>query len=546
MKLRTCVTPDGNFTYGIHKPWFKVANMREESYLQSLGLDENDNPINNSVNFPAGEVEETHGEWIYEIPNPFPFRGATYIGKTWADSRAADPKSIKLPEPSPTSMTAFLERLLPSKGVSEDDLNQAFADLPETVLLALASNSTDPEDLIRLAELSCEFVYDQEEKLPRGLRFESDAKDSPKPKILHHDLFEALVNNPALPDIYKEVMVLRPGVQGDSEIVGEWPRKSESHVFEYMRRNSYIPWGHYASNMANDLVRYSISDISDRDFEGLRHLYYQRTYIRLAEQLEIKIKIRNRCFKPPELEELRLAVIRELAEKGTSTLKFDSTIWGWNYGFDFTAGGYRLHASHQQIHQQFAMLPKEVVVAEPRYDMIPSYNCGDQVADFVRSYQDEYQSSFFEDYIRSVRNNTRMDGREELLADLMVYQDESVMLFVPKAQTSQWELQLVTLGQVGNILEADSKVRASLNRGIITAMRILTGMGARMITVIEFPKRIGVSDIDQRLLYSFLPKIPYSMGAFSEAQLRFINSHYPEDFAIACRFKYEELQLYNV
>ena len=60
-----------------------------------------------------------------------------------------------------------------------------------------------------------------------------------------------------------------------------------------------------------------------------------------------------------------------------------------------------------------------------------------------------------------------------------------------------------------------------------------------MITVIEFPKRIGVTDIDQRLLYSFLPKIPYSMGAFSEAQLRFINGHYPEDFAIACRLQLE-------
>ena len=132
-----------------------------------------------------------------------------------------------------------------------------------------------------------------------------------------------------------------------------------------------------------------------------------------------------------------------------------------------------------------------------------------------------------------------MDGKIDLIADLVVYEDESVMLFVPKAQTSQWELQLVTLDQVGNVLEADSNVRASLNRGIITAMRILTGMGAKLITVIEFPRRIGAKDIDQRLLYSFLPKIPYSMGAFSEAQLRFINSHYPEDFAIACRAQLE-------
>ena len=132
-----------------------------------------------------------------------------------------------------------------------------------------------------------------------------------------------------------------------------------------------------------------------------------------------------------------------------------------------------------------------------------------------------------------------MDGKNDLTADLVVYEDESVMLFVPKAQTSQWELQLVTLGQVGNVLEADSNARVSLNRGIITAMRILTGMGARMITVIEFPKRVGIRDFDQRLLYSFLPKIPYSMGAFSEAQHRFINGHYPEDFAIACRLQLE-------
>jgi hypothetical protein len=541
MKLRTCVSPDGNFIFGIHKPWFKVANMREEMYLQKLGLDEEDNPIINTANFPDGEVEELNGEWIYEIQNPFPFRGATYIGKSWADAKSVDPKAIKLPGPTPTSMTDFLSSVLHIKGVSEEELDQTFANLPETVLLALASTSTDPEDLIRLAELSCEFIYDEEERLPIGLRYETDAKGRHKPKIMHHDLFEALVNNISLPDIYKEVMVLRPGAQGESEIVGEWPTGSDSHVFEYMRRNSYIPWGHYASNMAHDLVRYSIADISDKDFEGLRHLYYQRTYVRLAEQLGIKIKFRNKCFKLFELEELRLAIINELAEKGTSSLKFDSTLWGWNYGFDFAASGYRLHASHQQVHQQFAMVPKEVFGSEPKHGVIPSYNCGDLVADFVRSYQKEYRSDFFEDYIRSIRNNKRMDGKNELLAELIVYQDKSVMLFVPKAQTSQWELQLVTLDKVGNVLEADSSVRASLNRGIITAMRILTGMGARLITVIEFPKRVGVSDIDQRLLYSFLPKIPYSMGAFSEAQFRFISSHYPEDFAIACRFKYEEL-----
>ena len=170
MKLRTCVTPDGKFIYGIHKPSFRVANMREEVFLQSLGLDDEDNPIENTANFPAGEVEELQGEWIYEIPNPLPFRGVTYISKSWADTRADDPLAIRLPKSIPTSMTGFLKNILHSKGLSRDSLNEAFAELPETVLLALASISTDPEDLTRLAELSCEFVYDQEENLPIGLR----------------------------------------------------------------------------------------------------------------------------------------------------------------------------------------------------------------------------------------------------------------------------------------------------------------------------------------------------------------------------------------
>lgn len=542
MKIRTCVAPGGKFVYSIHKPSFKVANMRQNSFLQALGLDEADRPVENTVNFPPGDVEETRGEWIYEIPNPFPFRGATYIGRSWADAKAADPASIRLPKPTPTSMTDFLSNYPPCKGISREILRESFADLPQTVLLTLASTSTDPEDLIRLAQLSCEFVYDLEKNLPVGLRYHEDARGRLRPRILNHDLFEALVNNIDLPDVYKEVMVLRPGVQGDSEIVGEWPAERDSHVFEYLRRNSYIPWGHYASNIANDLVRYSIADLSDIDFEGLRHLYYQRTYIRLAEQLGIEAGIRGRSLTPGELEELRRQVVKLLAEPDSKTrLTLDSTLWGWNFGFDFAASGYRLHASHQQIHQQFSMIPKEVSSSEANGNMLPSYSCGDLVADFVKTYQEEYRSGFFTDYIQATRNNKRMDDRTDLPSDLVVYKDESVMLFVPKAQTSQWELQLVTLTETGNILEADSGVRASLNRGIITAMRVLTNLGAKMITVIEFSKRIESTDVDQRLLYSFLPKLPSSMGAFSEAQHRYINGHYPEDFAEACRLQGEGL-----
>ena len=539
MKLRTCVTPEGKFVYGIHRPMFTTINLRENDFQMGLGFDTSGTPVINKENFPPGDVEELQAEWIYEIPNPFAFRGTTYIDRNWADRKAEDPLAISIPENDATSMTDFLRGILACKEPMHQNLDAAFAELPHKILLALASVSTDPEDLIRLADLSCEFVYD-EKKMPVGLRFEKDARGERKPKIFNHDLFEALVNNESLPDIYKEVMVLRPGVQGTSEIVGEYPPRLNSHVFEYLRRNSYIPWGHYASNMANDQVCYSIADLSPDDFTGLRHIYYQRTFLRLASQLGIPTAIKRRALSITELEKLRQEIEREISAQGRLSLEFDATIWGWNYGFDFTPNSYRLHASHQQIHQQFAMVPKEVHAAKKNV-MIPSYSCGDQVADFVRLYDEEYSRSFFSDYIAATQNNIRMDGRKDRGADLVIYIDENVMLFVPKAQTSQWELQLVTLARIGNVVEADTQMRRSLDRGILTAMRVLTGMGAKLITVIEFSKRIGVTDFDQRLLYSFLPKIPYSMGAFSEAQLRFINGHYPEDFAAACRWQLENL-----
>ena len=111
------------------------------------------------------------------------------------------------------------------------------------------------------------------------------------------------------------------------------------------------------------------------------------------------------------------------------------------------------------------------------------------------------------------------------------------MLFVPKAQTSQWEVQLMTKKSVGNIVEADAGTRASLDKTMLIAARILEAMGARMITTIEYSKAFDNPDTDQRLLYAFLPRLPESPGAFSEAQLRWINGHFPEDFAEACRLR---------
>lgn len=535
MKLRTCISPDGRFVYGIHKPSFSVSNFREKDILQTLGTSITGELIDNALNFPPGDIEESEAEWIYEIPNAFPFRGSTYISRSWADSKADNPSGIKLPAPTPTSMTQTLKKLFGEVDLSTEKRNEAFQHLPEPVLLTLAATSTDKADLIMLAGICCELVFNPDNQQVSGIRYGEDVKGRVQPVIHNHDLFEALVNNPCLPDRYKEAMVLRPGVQGSSEIMGEWPAEKGSHVFEYLRRNSYIPWGHFASNMANDAVRYHINDLSETDFTGLRHLYYQRTFVRLAAQLGMEMLETRRCLQESELEDLRRNIIGKLSAGVTESLQFDATLWGWNYGFDFAASGYRLHASHQQIHQQFAMVPETVAEWKNEKQYFPSYSCGDLVAGFVRQYEEANSSNFFEDYIRAIRENSRMDGRDDLAKSLVVYEDENVMLFVPKAQTSQWELQLMTLGPVGNIVEADSAVRQSLNNGILTAMRALTALGARLITVIEYSKRFTAQDIDQRLLYCFLPKLPQSMGAFSEAELRFINGHYPEDFAFACR-----------
>ncbi|MCK5339453.1 MAG: hypothetical protein KAJ60_00200, partial [Desulfobulbaceae bacterium] len=333
---------------------------------------------------------------------------------------------------------------------------------------------------------------------------------------------------------------LRPGAQGGSEIVGEYQDDGEGgHVFEYLRRNSYIPWGHYASNMANDSVRYRVRDLSRADMKGLRHLYYQRTYSRMARQLGLPVPEGRRTITVKDLEKLRNEIISIMEEKKEGDLQFNSTLWGWNFGFDFAPSRYRLHASHQQIHQQYAMLPATVSVVEglggAEEMEIPSYGCGDLVASFTREFKQETGRDFFACYIEAIRSNRRLDKRLDRESSLVVYEDENVMLFVPKAQTSQWELQLMTLGKVGNILEADAATRTSVDQSISLAMSVLTGLGARMITTIEFSKRFDSPDSDQRLLYSFMPRLPESPGAFSEAQLRFVNGHYPEDFAIACR-----------
>ncbi len=533
MSLRSSVHPSGRFIYGLHRPTYSVTNLRENNFPLELGKLVDDTPLTNPQNFPAGDLTITDADPIYEISNPLPFRGATFICQSWAKAKAENPNSICLPAPKSVSMSQTL-----AETMGEKEANATFAKLPAPLLLSLAATSTDPADLSKLAAMSCEFIHNQQGD-PTGLRYQKLGTRT-QPVIMNHDLFETVVNNIYLPDHYKQLMVLNPGVQGNSEVVGEYSNGG-SHIFEYLRANSYIPWGHYAANMAHDAVRYRTADLSPTDMTGLRHLYYQRTYARFAEMLGLDLPKQRQMLTKEELEDLRQQISTALTKTDAQKLPFTATLWGWNYGYDFAASGYRLHASHQQIHQQFAMLPGQVegwYNSSEKAGMIDSYGCGDLVSDFCQNYRAETGQPFFATYLAAINNNERMDGRTDRENSLIVYEDAQVLLFVPKAQTSQWELQIMTKNKVGNILEADAKTRASLDHALRIGQQVLAKLGARMVTSIEFAKRIDSPNPDQRLLYALMPKLPYSMGAFSEAQLRFINGHFPEDFASACRNVY--------
>ncbi len=529
-RIISCVQPGGKFIYGIHKPQFSVKNLRDSTRLAKLGKLDNKS-IDNSGNYPDGDLTVQTAHWVYEIPNPFLFRGRTFINKEWADANARDSSRIALPAAEKVSLTKTLQQ----NGSDQ----QLIAALPAPLQLALATTSTDSNDLITLARISCEFITKQENI---QLKYK-EINGRVRPVIHNHQLFEAVANNPHLPDNYKIAMVIRPGAQGASEIVGEWQVPGKSHIYEYLRRNSYIAGGHYAANMAEDAIRYATTELKDEDIAGLRHLYYQRSFIRLAAELNIPIPEKQRSLSSEELESLRQKICSSV-EQGHRP-KHTATLWGWNFGFDYAPSGYRLHASHQQVHQQYAM-QKESIPAysegcrEPS-STLPTYSCGDLVAAVIEEYATVYDSDFFSDYLAAIRNNRRMDelDREE---SLIVWEDENVLLFVPKAQTSQWELQIMTLpdktGDVaGNIIECNTAKRKSLDTAILLAQKALAGLGAQMVTSIEYGKRIGATQKHQRqaLLYSLLPRLPESPGAFSEAQLRFINGHYPEDFAAACR-----------
>ncbi len=524
--------PGGRFLWAIHRPHFSVVNLRRHSALGVLGRDEKGNEVLNIANFPDGPLDYGESEEIVEIPNSFPFWGATYI-LTWPAGKLAEAPGDFSFEPAGRGVGSGSEESL-REILGENDQGAKLSALPRYLLLAMAQNSRDPALLSRLAELSCELIHDAN-GAPVGLRYHSGG-ERPRPLIHDHDLYEALGNNPALPLELKGIMVLFPGAQGDSPVVGEY-MDGETHVWEYLRANSYIPWGHFASNMAHDSVRYSAGQLSYRDMLGLRHLYYQRVYVKLAVDLKIldpqgASETDQAPLGPQELEELRSAVLERFSRGETGN--FSATMWGWNYGFDFSPSGFRLHASHQQIHQQFALV-REEVDSNLQGKSLPSFAVGDLVADFASEYKGRHGRDFFQAYISAIVNNRRTDGRMDLPSSLIVHEDDDVMVFIPKAQRSQGEVQVMTKKEVGNILEADVTTRLALDRALFMAIKALHRLGARMVTSYEVSKRFHGADRDQRLFYCMLPRHPQSPGAFSERQQRWVTGHYPEDFARAMR-----------
>lgn len=536
--MRTCVSPEGSFVYGIHAPAFSVKNFRPKDRRMQLGVLADNGPLANEANFPEQDVDVPAADKVFEVPNAFAFRGVTYINTRWADENAKDPVSlIRLPESEPVSFGSVLSAWQPDSRVSDRQRAQMLGALPGPLKLALAETGTDPEDLMALAGMACDFVFDPQTGCPDGLVYRQGTDGRIRASVHDNTLFETLANNPCLPEIYRQVMVLRPGVQGANEIVGEYGgANAQTHVYEYLRSNSYIAWGHYAANMAEDAVRYSAAGLSLADMRGMRHLYYQRTYARLAQDLGISVNISRRGIEEHGLEDLRLRIFELLKdEQKRRNLRFNRTLWGWNYGFDYAPSGYRLHASHQQIHQQYAMIPKTVAAAPGTDPQMAAYAIGDQVETFVSQYFAQTGVCFFDAYISAIENNQRMDGAENRAQSLIVDRDENAMVFVPKAQTSQWELQVMAAKPAGHIAEADTEMRRSLDAAILKAAKALCRMGAKMITFYEVSRRMDMGDNGQRLFYVILPRLPESPGAFSESQLRWINGHYPEDFAAACR-----------
>ncbi len=539
MNINTCVLSSGDFIWGIHNPEYQVFNLCETSCLLYLGSDIEGNEVANQQNFPQTNINVANKGQIIEVLNPFPFFGATYIIKYQADKFSLPKLAPHKPEHSEISDTdKELLTLILNGSLSLDNKSFTLKSLGRRLLMALAQITDNPEILIEILKLSCDMTFDKN-NMPTGMVYKKNQYNVLKPVIHDHELFEIATNNPHLPYEYKLNAVLKPGVQGDNPVVGEY-LKGNTHIWEYLRANSYIPWGHYASNMAHDSVRYSAEDLSLEDMIGLRHLYYQRIYINMAIETGISLPEKPKFNEySPELEDIRLLVIKKI-QKGV-VLNYNGTIWGWNYGFDYSASGFRLNASHQQIHQQYALVKK--TISSNQREQLKTFVIGDFLSDFIKQFKDRHNISFFDAYLAAIKNNKRFDNRDDLPASLIIHEDAHIILFAPKAQRCHGELQIMTKKPMGNILFCDTETRKSIDRAIYLGIKALCLIGTKMVTSYEISSRFDDYESDQRLIYCMLPRHPQSPGAFSEKMERWVTGHYPEDFAHYLREKIKDISL---
>ena len=168
----------------------------------------------------------------------------------------------------------------------------------------------------------------------------------------------------------------------------------------------------------------------------------------------------SRCHRK-NLEALRLELCRLLANGRADGA---ATLWGWNFGFDYAPSGYRLHASHQQVHQQYAMIPATVGAysgnPDDRLGELPAFGCGDLIAEVI----EQYRAALCRRFLRRLpeRPSPPTGAWTAATTSRAVFWSgatTTAMLFVPKAQTSQWELQLMTR------VEADRRLRRQHPRG---------------------------------------------------------------------------------
>ncbi len=96
-----------------------------------------------------------------------------------------------------------------------------------------------------------------------------------------------------------------------------------------------------------------------------------------------------------ELEDLRKRIGSAMAGADRQKVEFDYGLWGWNFGFDYAPTGYRMHGSHQQIHQQFALVPSDFTGPTDSPEFLRPFACGDLIDSFVREYLEQTGRPFF-------------------------------------------------------------------------------------------------------------------------------------------------------